>query len=871
MRIVRWGVRALVILVVVALLGVGGLVAALTARGLPQTTGTIRIEGLHAAVSVIRDGAGIIQIRADDSHDLFLAQGYVHAQERMWQMEVWRHIGAGRLSELFGEGRVDADRFIRTLGWRHAAQRDLDAMPEDVRDALQWYADGVNAWIGDHDGSFGPPFVIAGLLAGTGGVGGYTPEPWTPLDSATWQKVQAWNLGGNMNREIFRLLADARLGDTARTDSLFPAYDPDAPVITPSGLEGSGGAGAGGTATGPASDSTTTAGVPIPVSAEAAAAWHDVADLGSEVLALSGLDAGAGLAGSHGIGSNNWVVAGSKSASGGALLANDPHLGFSMPSVWIMNGLHCRVTTDACPFDVAGVSFPGVPAIVLGHNSRVAWGATNIGPDVQDLYRETVDPDDPARYLYKGESIPFDVRKETIKVAGGDDVVIEVRSTRHGPILNDVDTRLDGEDPIALAWTSIREPDGAFTSIFHLNTVGDFEEFRAALDGYGSPSQNFVYADVDGHIGYQFPGRVPVRAGAPTGGRIRDGASGADEWTGYIPFEDLPWQYDPPSGFIVTANNAAVDGGYPYFVADAWDPGYRAQRITGLLAAAPEGTLTPADLREIQVDTYVPRADAIVPAIVAEAAPATEDGRLLLDRIRSWDRTCGVDSTGCAAYIAAEFMLTRAIFEDELGPLAKDYVGSTSSWQGLIAQLEDLSSPWWDDTSTEGTVRARDVISAVLDRTAADLRATVGGPARWTWGRIHTVNFKEQTLGSSGIGPLEWYFNSGARQVQGADGAIFNNYSQTWRAFPDPADPDFVPAGLDTVFRVSNGPSYRLSIDMSAIDRARIVIPTGQSGNPFDRHYGDLIHDWATGGTVPLPFSWDAIEAGASSELTLTP
>ena len=872
MRILRWGLRALVMVVVVALVGVVGLVAALTGRGLPQTSGTIRIDGLHAPATVVRDAAGIIQIRADDPHDLVLAQGYVHAQERMWQMEVWRHISAGRLSELFGERSVDTDRFIRTLGWRQAAERDLAAMPEDAVAALEAYADGVNAWLADHEGAFGPPFIVAGLLAGTGGLGGYTAEPWTPLDSAAWQKVQAWNLGGNMDTEIFRLLADARLGSPNQTDELFPAYDAEAPVITPTGLDGSGGAGALHVVPVDSPDGTPSSNVAeTDLTPAVAAAWQDVADLGAEVLALAGLDYSGGLAGSHGIGSNNWVVAGSKSATGGALLANDPHLGFSMPSVWIMNGLHCRTVSEACPFDVTGVSFPGVPAVVLGHNARIAWGATNVGPDVQDLFRETVDPDDPTHYLVDGDSIPFDIRTETIKVAGGDDVTIEVRSTRHGPILNDVDTRLEAEAPIALAWTSIREADGAFTSIFRLNTVADFEGFREALAGYGSPSQNFVYADVDGNIGYQLPGLIPLRNGAPTGDRIRDGASGDEEWTGNIPFEHLPWQLNPPSGFIVTANNAAVDADYPFFIADDWDPGYRAQRITDLLTAAPEGSLTPADLRAIQVDTYLLRADATIPLLLAEATPATADGQVLASRIRGWDRTCGVDSTGCAAYVSAEFVLTRAIFEDELGPLAKDYVGSAASWRGLQAVLADPSSPWWDDVSTAELERARDVISAALDATAVNLRETVGEPGRWTWGRLHTVDFREQSLGLSGIGPLEWYFNSGPRQVQGADGAVFNNYYQTWRGFPDPTDPDFVPVGLDRVFTVSNGPSYRLTIDMTDIDAARIVITTGQSGNPFDRHYGDLIDDWASGDTVPLPFSWDAIEASAASTLTLSP
>ncbi|MBI3745769.1 MAG: penicillin acylase family protein [Chloroflexi bacterium] len=903
MRFVRWGLKALAILVVVALVAVVGLLAAVTGRGLPKTSGTIHVAGLHGPVSVARDASGIIQISADDPHDLFVAQGYVHAQERMWQMEVWRHISSGRLSELFGTSTLDKDRYIRTLGWEQAAQRDLDAMPQDVRDALQWYADGVNAWIADQHGSFSFPFVVTALKSGSGGLGGYTPAPWTPLDSAAWQKVQAWNLGGNMDTEIFRMLADARLGDPARTDSLFPAYDASAPVITPSGLKGSSGAGAAQPAVTAAASGTTTAsasgttpaaptgaaattaaattaaatdttpaaatGTRHTMSDATASAWQDLASTGSGILALAGLDGGTGLVGDHGIGSNNWVVAGSKSKTGGALLANDPHLGFSEPSVWIMNGLHCRQVDADCPYDVAGVSFPGVPAIVLGHNAKIAWGATNVGPDVQDLYRETVDPKDPTHYLFKGQSVAFGTRTEVIKVAGGAPVAITVRSTGHGPVLNDVDDRLKDQPPITLQWTSIKEPDGAFSSIFHLNTAANFDDFRKALSTYGSPSQNFVYADVAGHIGYQMPGLVPIRASEKTGDRVRDGASGAQEWTGYITFADLPSQYDPPSGFIVTANNAAVDANYPYFIGDDWDPGYRARRITDLLTEK-AGSLTTSNLRAIEMDAHPLRADTVIPYLVG-AEPTTDDGKLLRDRIAAWDGQCDVDSLGCAAYVTTEFTLIRAIFDDELGPIAKDYGGSTVSWQTLIAALKDPTSPWWDNVSTPAVERQKDILAAALDRTGAQLRAEVGSPARWTWGRLHAVDFQEQTLGVSGIGPLAWYFNSGPRPVGGVDGAIQNNYYQPWTAYAYPDDPSHVPAGLDKAFTVSNGPSYRLTVDMSNPDAARIVTTTGQSGNPFDRHYGDLIDLWSSGGTVPLPFSVGAIARATVSTLTLAP
>ena len=872
MRIVRWALRALAILVVVVVVGVVGLLGVVTARGLPQTTGTIHVPGLHDAVAVARDANGILQIVATDPHDLFMAQGYAHAQERMWQMEVWRHISSGRLSELFGESTLGKDKYIRTLGWTQAAQRDLEAMPEDARNALQWYADGVNAWITDQHGSFSFPFVVTALKSGLGGVGGYTPAPWTAADSAAWGKVQAWNLGGNMDTEIFRMLADARLGDPARTDQLFPAYAQGAPVITPSGLQGSGGAGADKPAIAQGRAGSQTAAAPggaSTLTAADAAAWQDLAATDAGILALAGLDRGAGLVGDHGIGSNNWVVSGAKSASGGALLANDPHLGFSEPSVWIMNGLHCREVDADCPYDVVGVSFPGVPAVILGHNARIAWGATNVGPDVQDLFRETVDPNDPTHYLYKGKSVAFETRTETINVAGGDPVTMTVRSTGHGPVLNDVEDRLKDQPPITMEWTSTKEPDGAFASIFHLNTAATFEDFRKALSTYGSPSQNFVYADVDGHIGYQMPGLIPIRAGEKSGDRMRDGASGDQEWTGYITFDDLPWQLDPPSGFIVSANNEAVDANYPYFVASDWDPGFRAQRITDLLAKK-KGGLTTADLRAIEMDSHPLRSDTIMP-FLAGAEPVTDDGKLLHDRVVAWNRECDVDSLGCAAYAATEFTLIRAVFDDELGPIAKDYGGSTESWEALIAALEDPASPWWDDVSTKGVERQKDILAAAFDRAGAQLRAEMGSPARWTWGRIHAVDFEEQTLGVSGIGPLAWYFNSGSRPVGGIDGAIQNNYYQPWVAYRDPGDPSYVPAGLDKVFTVSNGPSYRLTVDMSNPDAARIVTTTGQSGNPFDRHYGDLIDLWASGGTIPLPFSSDAVSNATVSTLTLSP
>jgi penicillin amidase len=865
--IVRRLIRILIIVVVIAAAALTGIVGSVTIRALPKTDGAIEVDGLNSSVTVLRDSAGIARIFGEDPHDLFMAQGYVHAQERLWQMEVWRHISAGRLSELFGRSTLGQDMFIRTLGWRQAAKRDLDAMSKDARAAVDAYTAGVNAYIDGHQGSLGLAFVVTAIKAGTGNVGGYEMEPWTALDSVAWQKVQSWQLGGNFQTEVFRMLADAKLGDPARTDDLFPPYPSDMPVITPTTAAAS-----VGRPRGVASSPEASGGLTL--TADQAAAWRDVAGLDDGFLRLAGLDGGDGIASDHQIGSNNWVVAPSKSATGTALLANDPHLGISMPSVWFMNGLHCRKVTKACPYDVVGVSFPGVPGIVLGHNARIAWGATNIDPDVEDLFVEKIDPANKDNYLFRGKSVPFKVRRETIKVAGGPDEVIEVRETGHGPILNDVDPRLEDAPPLALAWTATAAVDGTLESIYRINTAGTFEQFRTAFATYGSPAQNFVYADVDGHIGYVFPGYVPIRADpADLGGRVRSGSDGKHEWKDRIPFKDLPWQLDPPSGFIVSANNAAVDDAYPGFVASEWDPGYRAKRIRALLdlAATSDGGVSTDELTSIQMDVRVLRAD-LVKAHFEGISPATPDGKEVLKRIGAWDGLATADSPGAAAYLATEYHLLRGLFDDELGTLAREYIGGGASWQAMIRLLDDPTGIWWDDVTTAGRREtAPDIIAAALDATGADLRAALGDPKDWTWSRLHTATFEEQTLGTSGIGPLEWYFNKGPYKLAGAAGAVDNNYYRPSRAYPDPFDPDYKPVGFAGVFEVTNLPSYRFTIDMGDPDGARIVQTTGQSGNPFDSHYGDLIDKWATGQTVPLPFSRSAVEAATDKRLELVP
>ncbi|HVA84965.1 MAG TPA: penicillin acylase family protein [Candidatus Saccharimonadales bacterium] len=894
MRLARRTLGGVLVLVLVVVVAGIGLLGSIAARSLPQVNGTLRIAGLQSSVTVIRDAAGVAQIYADSPHDLFMAQGYVHAQDRLWQMEVWRHISSGRLSELFGPSELKTDEFIRMLGWRQSAQADLDAVSPEVRSALDAYTAGVNAYMDAHRGNLGLPFVIEGLKLGQGGLGGYTPEPWTDLDSVAWAKVQSWNLDGNFDSEVFRLLADAKLGDPKRTDTLLPAYPSDGPVIvggtaggtgTPAagnaaGTPAAAGAakipGTGGAAMTPAGSaaaSTAPTGAPQPLTPAEAAAWQSLAETSREPSLIAGLDGGEGLVADHGIGSNNWVVAPRLSATGHALLANDPHLGISMPSLWYMNGLHCRVVSAACPFDVVGVSFPGVPAVVLGHNARIAWGATNANPDVEDLYAETVDPRNPTHYLFKGQSIPFGTRIETIKVAGAPDVTLTIRSTGHGPIVNDVDPELRSQTTLyALHWASTIAPEHTIDAIFGLNTASNFADFRASLANYGSPSQNFVYADVDGHIGYEMPGYVPIRPAGDLGDRPVSGSDGQHEWLGAVPYDQLPHVEDPPSGMIVTANNEIVRPSAALFLSQEYDPGYRAGRILALLGQdARNGGVTLDDMSAIENDVLVPRAAKIVP-FLADATPATADGRTVLSRILAWNDQCDLESLGCAAYMTFEYRVLRDLFDDDLGPtLARDYVGTTMSWQALIDLLGKPNDPFWDDVTTPQHETEADIVARALDEAGRELRGAMGDDARWTWGRLHTATFREPTLGSSGIGPLEWLFDSGPYPVAGAAGAVDNTYYQFSRAYPDPTDPTYQPVRLKGVFEVTNLPSYRQVIDMGSLDTARFVQTTGNGGNPFDQHYGDLIGDWLYGRLVPMWFSAAAVHDHAASTLTLSP
>jgi penicillin amidase len=649
-----------VILVIVLVLIIVGSAAVLFVRtqirsGWPRVDGEMRADGLLSPVEVVRDKMGVPHIYADNSHDLFFAQGYVHAQDRFWQMEFWRRIGYGRLSEILGESALEDDRFIRTLGWRRVAEAEVALLDGSSRAGLEAYAQGVNAYLAERKRRLGLEFTVLRL----NGVS-YNPEPWTPVDTLTWGKVMAWDLGGNMDSELDRLKLQALVGDEMLAD-YWPEYPEDRPLIVPSaaGLD--------------------TTGVE----------W--LAQLQEKVTRGLALGSGPDL------GSNNWVVSGERTVTGMPILANDPHLGIQMPSIWYEVGLHC----ERCPYEVVGFSFAGMPGVIIGHNARIAWGVTNVGPDVQDLYIEKVDPDDPDRYQYKGQWLDMEVRYETIRVAGRDEpVVIKVRSTRHGPIINDIvggpgRSWSYGWQPLALRWTAL-EPGTLARSVFGIHQARNWQEFRIALESWSVPSQNFVYADVDGNIGYQCPGQIPIRAKGD-GNLPVPGWTGEYEWIGTIPFEELPTQFNPAEGYIVTANNAVVGPEYPYHISSDWDPGYRAQRITDMLGSA--GLLSVEEMGRIQMDGVSGSAVEVLPYLLA-LQPEDDDAKEALAALAGWDGTMRADSQPAAIYAAFWVALMDNLFADELGQQP------AGNWEQIVVRylLDDPQNPWWDNQSTPGEI-----------------------------------------------------------------------------------------------------------------------------------------------------------------------
>lgn len=793
-RWLRYGGISLgiVLVLVVALIGFG--LYWLVMRPLPQTSGSVALPGLSAEVKVVRDKWGVPHITASNASDLFMAQGYVHAQDRLWQMEFHRRIGAGRLSEVLGEAALEQDRFLRTLGLRRAAAEEVGMLSPEDKQILESYARGVNAFISTHKDNLPVEFTLLG----------FSPAPWEVLDSLTWGKVMAFDLGANYSREILRAALVDRLGAANAIALMSPTGTgtEKTPIIIPAGVSYKG--------------------------FDRALALLDVQ---AGVSALSGGDIA-------GRGSNNWVVSGAKSVTGKPILSNDPHLSIRNPSIWY------EIELNGGGYHVTGVSFAGTPGVISGHNERIAWGVTNVEGDTQDLFIEKLNPANPNQYEFRGKWEDLKIYQEEIKIKGKPTETLEVKETRHGPLLNGVSKSLKGSAPMALQWTALR-PTPLISAVLKYNRASNWNEFRTALRDFTISAQNFVYADVDGNIGYQIPGYWPRRAQGD-GLLPVPGWTGEYEWTGYVPFEELPSSYNPPANFIATANNRPFPLNPKLSLGDEFDPGWRAERITTLLQAKEK--LSMDDMKAVLADVVSLPGQQFARAV---ANLATTDPRQIvaLQRLRAWDGRMTTDSVPGALYKVTYQYVLENMFKARLGNQFDSYITERFHLPFVLRLLQEPGNEWWGEAGRDALLQKS--LAQAVDFLTVRLGSN---PDEWRWGRLHTASFAQTPIGPALPAPLQLVINLKSVETAG-DGSTVAAASYRF----------------DKSYEQTAGQSFRGVSNLANFDESFIVNSGGQSGQPFNKHYGDNIDDWKNGGYHPWLFSPAAIERQKADTLTLTP
>ena len=785
-----------------AAFGALALLAVLLAAGscswfaLPSYDGAEEVPGLDAPVEIVRDAHAIPHIYAQSARDGAFAMGYVHAQDRLWQLEMQRRIGQARLAEVVGEPAVEPDKFLRTLGIYRVAERNFKALAPGAQAIYEAYAQGVNAYLETHSELLPLEFQILG----------HEPEPWKPADSVVWLKIMAWDLGDNFSDELLRARLADKL-DRAQLQDLW-AQHPDDPPMGP----------------------------------HAQAPGFDPAGIDFDALA-----AALPVPRASGLGSNAWVLSGEHTESGKPLLANDPHLRLEVPSVWYL----AHISTPE--FEIVGATLPGLPFPLLGRTQNLAWGFTNTGPDVQDLFIERIDPDDPARYLAPEGSLPFEVRTETIGVSGGDPIELEVRETRHGPVVSDLLEEskdfLEAGHVLAFSWTALADDDVSAQALVHATGARGWQEFVTALTDLAVPQQTIVFADADGTIGYVAPGRVPIRASGQ-GHLPVPGWTGEHDWVDRVPFDALPGDYNPASGRIVTANNRMVSFDYPHYLTDDWTPPYRAQRIEALLDARPKHDV--ASFAAIQQDLVSLAAARLVPVLLELAEPVDDTGRTALAMLAAWDHTMGRDSTEALIYMAWLRELMHVLFADELGDVFEDYWKIRTE---VIYRALSERPQWCDDETTSAQETCAEAVSRALKISLEYLAVTYGHDMEdWHWGEAHAVYMKNRILGEfPAIG--SWFEidmpSGGEKETVKAGGF-------------DVADPE-------RPFAQNHGAGYRAVYDLGNPDNSVFVISTGQSGNPLSSHYEDYAEPWRDGRYLPMLTNRAAVEEDALGTLVLQP
>ncbi len=845
-RIPRWLIFPTIVLV----LAVGALASVsfgTVRQSFPTTTGQISVAGLTTSVEVLRDEYGVPQIYADSADDLFAAQGFVHAQDRFYEMDFRRHLAAGRLSELYGPSQVETDAYVRTLGWRRVAEQELTVLAPSTRRYLDAYASGVNAYLQQR--SVTDLSLEYSLLAVRGLR--YTPEPWTAADSVAWLKVMAWDLGSGFSSEVERAVVTATVG-ASRAASLYPPYPLQGydPILSRGAVVGKA---FNPTAT-RASARPLTSAVPLDRLEQAMDALTRAGRARQAIPAVLGSSA----VGSES-GSNSWAVAGSRTASGKPLLSNDPHLATSIPSTFAQVGLHCRNPGPACPFDVTGFSMASVPGVVIGKNTSITWGLTTSHVDVQDVFLEEVQGDS----VRDGDVfVPLTVRTEDIVVRGEDRPrPIRIRATRHGPLLSDVDPQLQqaaagAADPgkpayaAALAWAALT-PGRSMDALLAVNTAQNFQDFRAAAALLSAPSQNLIYADTAGHIGYQLAGAVPIR-GRGGGSTPVPGWDRAYDWTGFIPAAELPYVNDPPSGLIVAANQPVVAPGYRYPLGSDYSYGWRSQELADLLHDAAPLTMDSAE--ELFYDDTVRFAADVVPTLLRTRVrdPWVAEGQRTLV---GWDYSAGAESAAAAYFHVVVHNILKLTFRDEL-PEDLWPTGGDRWYAALSLMMKQPRNPWWDDVTTEDRVETRDdILLAAMTNARKEITSLMARDAdEWQWGRLHTVRLRNATLGRSGIAPVEALFNRGRYPVGGGPGVV------NAMAYDDRHG-----------YAVTAGPTMRMLVDLGELDQSRWVNQSGVSGHAFHRNYDDQTALWATNQLWPFVSSRAAVDARTSTRLELVP
>ncbi len=774
----------------------------LVTKSFPVVDGELRVDGLQQPVTIYRDKYSVPHIIAQNEHDLFFAQGYVHAQDRLWQMDITRRAGEGRLSEILGSSALQYDKLFKTIGIQRIAEKLEAQLHPESKLIVQAYSDGVNAFIHSHRGNYPIEFDMLN----------YVPEDWQPVHTLIVSRMMAWEL--NLSWYVDLTLGELvqKFGEE-KAKEIFPTYPENAPVIVPKELLN-----------------------------------KQTAFNGEDFLrADKSFRKFFGMSGMH-IGSNAWAVSGKKSESSYAMLANDPHLGLSEPSKWY------EVHLQGGSLDVAGVSLPGAPGIIIGHNHSIAWGMTNVMADDADFFIEQEDSLHHDRYLYKGELKTFELYNDTIFVKDSSVVPITIRESVHGPIINDVNqTAAASQNPVALRWTGEDASDELY-AIYCIDKAQSWEQFKNGVKYFTVPGQNFVYADDKGNIGYCMGVRLPIRASQnPT--LPMPGWTGNYDWKGFVPFEKLPQLFNPPEQFIATANNKTTDASFPYHISNLWEPPSRIERIRELLST--QNKISVEDFKRIQLDYYSYFAKQVTPFIIhAFDSVRIADAHLqtALNYFRNWNFQQTKNDVSTALFNVFFTHLLENVFENKMGEaLYKNYIFLANIPLRVVpALLNTPSSSWFDDPSTPNVETRDEVIRKSLAQAIAELQLSLGDKMKmWQWGRLHTLTF-EHPFGSRP--PLGTIFNIGPFEV-GGSGTTLNNGEYH----------------LGDPYRMHLGPSMRQIVDFSDINGALSVIPTGQSGQPLSAHYSDQTSMWLNGDYHTLPLDDAAVTSAAKHRLRLVP